>query len=85
MIFHSDRGSQYCSKRFQAELKYYGMKSSMSRKGNCWDNSVAESFFASIKKERIMRTIYKTREEAKSDVLDYVYMFYNSNRVHSYL
>ena len=57
----------------------------MSRKGNCWDNSVAESFFASIKKERIMRTIYKTREEAKSDVLDYVYMFYNSNRVHSYL
>ena len=85
LIFHSDRGSQYCSNSFQNLLKFYGMKSSMSRKGNCWDNSVAESFFASLKKERVMRTAYKSREEVKIDVLDYVYMFYNSNRVHSYL
>jgi len=85
LIFHSDRGSQYCSKQFLALLQFYGMASSMSRKGNCWDNSVAESFFASLKKERTMRTVYKTRQEAKNDVLDYVYMFYNSNRVHSYL
>jgi len=85
LIFHSDRGSQYCSNIFQNLLKLHGIKSSMSRKGDCWDNSVAESFFASLKKERIMRTTYKNRQEAKVDVLDYVYMFYNSNRVHSYL
>jgi len=85
LIFHSDRGSQYCSNSFKTLLKFYSIKSSMSRKGNCWDNSVAESFFASLKKERTMRAVYKTREDAKNDVLNYVHMFYNSNRVHSYL
>ena len=85
LVFHSDRGSQYCSNKFRAMLKCYGMISSMSRKGNCWDNSVAESFFASLKKERTMRTIYKNQIEVQKDVFDYVYMFYNSNRAHSYL
>ncbi len=84
LIFHSDRGSQYCSHAFQKMLTNYQMKSSMSRKGNCWDNSVAESFFGSLKTERVYDSRYSTREEAKSDVIDYIEMFYNSNRRHSY-
>ena len=85
LMFHSDRGSQYCSKDFQKMLKTYGMVSSMSRKGNCWDNSVAESFFGSLKTERVFSSSYKTREDAKRDIVDYIEMFYNSNRRHSYL
>lgn len=85
LIFHSDRGSQYCSDDFQKMLKSYGMASSMSRKGNCWDNSVAESFFGSLKTERVFFANYKTREEAKRDIVDYIEMFYNSRRRHSYL
>lgn len=85
LIFHSDRGSQYCSIEFQKMLTTHGMKSSMSRKGDCWDNSVAESFFASLKKERVYDQTYKTREEAKRDIVDYIEMFYNSRRRHSYL
>ena len=60
------------------------MKSSMSRKGNCWD-SVAESFFGSLKTERVFDTVYKTREQARRDIVDYIEMFYNSKRRHSYL
>jgi transposase InsO family protein len=85
LLFHSDRGSQYCSTDFQKMLKMYGMISSMSRKGNCWDNSVAESFFGSLKTERVFFSNYKTREEARQDVIDYIEMFYNSRRRHSYL
>ena len=85
LIFHSDRGSQYCSRAFQKPLKDNGMKSSMSRKGDCWDNSVAESFFGSLKPERVFDCNYFTREEAKRDVVDYIEMFYNSSRRHSYL
>lgn len=85
LIFHSDRGSQYCSNDFQKMLKMYGMISSMSRKGDCWDNAVAESFFGSLKTERVFFSIYKTREEARRDIIDYIEMFYNSNRRHSYL
>ena len=85
LVFHSDRGSQYCSKDFRSLLKFYGMKSSMSRKGNCWDNAVAESFFASLKKERTMRTIYHDRRELTTDVGNYINMFYNCYRGHSYL
>ena len=85
LMFHSDRGSQYCSKRFQKELKDHGMISSMSRKGNCWDNAVAESFFGSLKTERVFFANYKTREDAKRDIVDYIEMFYNSRRRHSYL
>ena len=85
LVFHSDRGSQYCSNDFQKMLKIHGMTSSMSRKGNCWDNAVAESFFGSLKTERVFFSTYKTREEAKRNIVDYIEMFYNSNRRHSYL
>ena len=85
LIFHSDRGSQYCSNDFQEMLKNNKMLSSMSRKGNCWDNAVAESFFGSLKTERVFFSSYKTREAAKRDIVDYIEMFYNSNRRHSYL
>ncbi len=88
LIFHSDRGSQYCSKGskdFQRLLNKHHMITSMSRKGDCWDNSVAESFFGSLKTERVFGSSYFTREEAKRDVIDYIEMFYNSKRRHSYL
>lgn len=85
LVFHSDRGSQYCSNSFQKMLKIYGIKGSMSRKGDCWDNAVAESFFGSLKTERIFFNKYKTREQAKRDIIDYIEMFYNSYRLHSYL
>lgn len=85
LIFHTDRGSQYCSHDFQKLLKMNGMISSMSRKGDCWDNAVAESFFGSLKTERVFFTHYKTRDEARRDVVDYIEMFYNSKRRHSYL
>jgi transposase InsO family protein len=85
LLFHSDRGSQYCSSDFQTMLTTYGMISSMSRKGNCWDNSVAESFFGSLKTERVFFSNYKTRKDARQDVIDYIEMFYNSRRRHSYL
>jgi len=85
LIFHSDRGTQYCSNDFQKMLKNHGMISSMSRKGNCWDNAVAESFFGSLKTERVFFSSYQTREEAKRDIVDYIEMFYNSYRRHSYL
>ena len=85
VIFHSDRGSQYCSNKFQKELKEHDMICSMSRKGNCWDNAVAESFFGSLKAERVFFANYKTREDAKRDIVDYIEMFYNSRRRHSYL
>lgn len=85
LIFHSDRGSQYCSNDFQNMLKTHGMISSMSRKGNCWDNAVAESFFGSLKTERVFFSSYRTREDARRDIVDYIEMFYNSNRRHSYL
>ena len=85
LIFHSDRGSQYCCNEFRSLLEFYGMKSSMSRKGDCWDNAVSESFFATLKKERTMRNAYRNRSELYTDVFEYVYMFYNSYRGHSYL
>jgi len=85
LIHHSDRGSQYASKAFRQLLKAHGIKGSMSRKGNCWDNAVAESFFGSLKQERVQWTYYQTRYDAQQDVLDYITMFYNSQRLHSYL
>lgn len=85
LVFHSDQGSQYCSKAFQKELRKHGLLSSMSRRGDCWDNSVAESFFGSLKIERIFDSVYKTRKEARKDIIDYIEMFYNSKRRHSYL
>lgn len=85
LIFHSDRGSQYCSDAFKNYIAGHGMIGSMSRKGNCWDNAVAESFFGSLKKERVYSESYKIRQQAKSDIVDYIEMFYNSFRRHSHL
>jgi transposase InsO family protein len=85
LIHHSDRGSQYASRKFRKLLADYQFTGSMSRKGNCWDNAVAESFFGSLKQERIQWRDYQTRHEAQQDVLQYITMFYNSQRLHSYL
>lgn len=85
LIVHSDRGSQYASKAYRNLLRAYGLVGSMSRKGDCWDNAVAESFFASLKKERVQWKSYQTRSEAQQDILDYIAMFYNSRRLHSSL
>jgi transposase InsO family protein len=85
LIHHSDRGSQYASHKFRKLLEDYQLTGSMSRKGNCWDNAVAESFFGSLKQERVQWRHYQTRHEAQQDVLQYISMFHNSQRLHSYL
>ena len=85
LIFHSDRGSQYCSHDFQNLLKKHGILSSMSRKGDCWDNAVAESFFGSLKIEQVFGMRYLSRSAARQDIVDYIEMFYNSRRRHSSL
>lgn len=83
VLFHSDRGSQYCSHDYQNRLKHYGLTCSMSRKGNCWDNAVAESFFHSIKTELIYHERYTTRENAKQSIFHYIEVYYNKLRRHS--
>ena len=85
LVCHSDRGSQYASKKYRKLLKLNGFLGSMSRKGDCWDNSVVESFFGSLKQERVHWEYYQTRYEAQQDILDYIAMFYNSKRLHSTL
>ena len=85
MLFHSDRGSQYASHVMQARLAGYGMISSMSRKGNCWDNAPTESFFNSLKNERVHGARYTTRAQATADLFDYIVVFYNRRRRHSTL
>lgn len=85
LIHHSDRGSQYASDDFRALLSANNMIGSMSRKGNCWDNAVAESFFGSLKQERVQWYDYRTRYEARQDIMQYISMFYNSYRLHSTL
>ena len=85
LIVHSDRGSQYASKVYRTLLETNGFVGSMSRRGNCWDNAVAESFFGSLKQERVQWRHYQTRYEAQQDVLDYISMFYNALRLHSNL
>lgn len=82
VLVHSDQGSQYTSGEWQSFLDANNLKSSMSRRGNCHDNAVAESFFQLLKRERIRRRIYKTRREAKEDIFNYIEMFYNSTRKH---
>ncbi|WMY38079.1 IS3 family transposase (plasmid) [Citrobacter freundii] len=82
VMVHSDQGSQYTSHEWQSFLKSHGLEGSMSRRGNCHDNAVAESFFQLLKRERIKKKIYGTREEARSDIFDYIEMFYNSKRRH---
>jgi len=81
-MVHSDQGSQYTSHDWQAFLKANGLEGSMSRRGNCHDNAVAESFFQLLKRERIKRKIYSTRDDARSDIFDYIEIFYNSKRKH---
>jgi len=85
LIHHSDRRSQYASKAFRQLLDVHGITGSMSRKGNCWDNSVVESFFGSLKQERFHWGNYQTRFEAQQDVLQYIAVFYNGCRLHSTL
>lgn len=85
LMHHSDRGSQYASLAFQARLAEYGMVCSMSRKGNCWDNAPTESFFNSLKNERVHGTRYPTRNEAITDLFEYIEVFYNRSRRHSTL
>ena len=84
LIIRSDQGSQFTSSDWLSLLKQHGMVPSMSRRGNCHDNAVAESFFSALKKERIKRRIYPTRDEARSDVFNYIEMFYNPIRRHGF-
>jgi putative transposase len=83
LLHHSDQGSQYTSEHFQELLKEQGITCSMSRAGEVWDNSAMESFFSSLKTERIARKVYRSREQARADVFDYIERFYNPRRRHS--
>lgn len=85
VIVHTDRGSQYASNDYKRILNIHNLIGSMSRKGNCWDNAVAESFFATLKKEYIYNTIFKTRLDAQLGIFDYVETWYNKERIHSKL
>lgn len=83
LIWHTDRGSQYASASHRVLLNEHGIIQSMSRKGNCWDNAVAESFFHTLKTELIHHQRYQTRAEAKQDIFEYIEVFYNRERFHS--
>jgi putative transposase len=83
LLHHSDRGSQYSSEQFQRLMTDHGVVCSMSRSGNVWDNAAMESFFSSLKTERTARKLYRTRDEARADVFDYIERFYNPKRRHS--
>jgi putative transposase len=85
LIFHSDRGIQYAAATFRELLDKFEMIQSMSRKGNCWDNACAESFFATLKTEEVFYRTYKTREEARKSIFEYIAVFYNRFRKHSFL
>lgn len=85
IVVHSDRGSQYASWLFTRQLEEFGCLQSMSRRGNCWDNAVAESFFASLKSEFVHRTNFRTRIEACTLIFEYIEIFYNKQRLHSAL
>jgi len=85
LVHHSDRGPQYTSDDFRDICRDNNIECSMSARGSCYDNAVVESFFASLKRERCKRTKYKTREDAKADIFDYIERFYNRKRTHSYL
>jgi putative transposase len=84
-IFHSDRGTQYTSTEFGAKLASLHMRQSLGRTGCCYDNALAESFFAALKNERVHRTVYSTRNKAKHDIAHYIEIFYNRQRLHSAL
>jgi putative transposase len=84
-IFHSDRGTQYTSTEFAEKLAALNMRQSLGRTGCCYDNALAESFFAALKNERVHRTVYPTRNKAKQDIAHYIEIFYNRQRLHSAL
>lgn len=83
LVHHSDRGSQYASKEYQSLLRQHGIYTSMSRKGNCYDNACIESFHGVIKREMIFHRAFVTREEAKQEIFEYLMRFYNARRIHS--
>ena len=85
LIHHSDRGSQYASNDYQVALSQHKMLCSMSRKGNCWDNAVVESFFSTLKTERVHHRLYRNRADARMDIFEYIEVFYNRVRLHSTL
>lgn len=83
LIIHSDRGSQYAGSEFRRKMSEEKLVASMSRKGNCWDNSFAESFFRSLKVELVYQTKFRNRDEAKKAIFEYIEVFYNRERIHS--
>ena len=85
LIHHSDRGAQYLSDDFQLLLKRNGITCSLSGKGSCYDNAVVESFFSTLKRERVKRRRYRTRDQARADIFDYIERFYNRERRHGYV
>lgn len=85
VLHHSDQGSQYTSEQFQMLLMEAGIVCSMSKRGDCWDNAAMESFFSTLKTERLNRKIYRTRDHCRADVFDYIERFYNPRRQHSTL
>jgi len=85
LIHHSDRGSQYASGDYQQLLAQHGLRGSMSRRGDCWDNAVAESFFASLKLELVYQVQWRTRAEVRTAIFEYLELFYNRRRRHSSL
>jgi len=85
VLHHSDQGSQYTSEQFQRLMADHGITCSMSRSGNVWDNAAMESFFSSLKTERVNRKVYRSRDDARADVFDYIERFYNPKRRHSTL
>jgi putative transposase len=85
LLLHSDQGSQYAAADYQAVLAAHNIQCSMSRKGNCWDNAVAESFFHSLKTELVHDEDYHNRSEARASIFEYIEVFYNRQRRHSYL
>jgi transposase InsO family protein len=84
-IMHSDRGTQYTSSEYREKLVELGLRHSVGRTGQCWDNALAESFFASLKNERVHHMVYPTRKAAKEDIAHYIELFYNYRRIHSAL
>jgi len=83
LLWHTDRGAQYACQQHRDILQDHGITQSMSRKGNCWDNAVAESFFHTLKTELIHHLNYKTREEAQQSIFEYIETYYNQKRLHS--
>ena len=85
LLWHTDRGGQYASYSHKDLLQKYGIVQSMSRKGNCWDNAVAESFFKTLKSDLVYQTYFYTKKQAKREIFEYIEFYYNRVRSHSFL